>query len=71
MYRIWPFWVMKNYVDLKGCFSGNLCRHTQPTKQKENNNNDKHRTEKRHRCSTSFVYALYENFITLKIFNTR
>ena len=31
MYRIRPSWFMKNYVDLKGCYRGNLCRHTQPT----------------------------------------
>ena len=35
MYRIRPSWFMKNYVDLKGCCRGNLCRHTQPTNRKK------------------------------------
>ena len=69
MYRIRPSWFMKNYVDLKGCYRGNLCRHTQPTNRKQTTTTTN--TQQKQKIGVRQVLFMhYENFITLKNFNT-
>ena len=64
MYRIRPSWFMKNYVDLKGCYRGNLCLHIQPTTLNRKKTTRTTNTERKQNTGARQVLFMhYENFI--------